>query len=395
MDAQTCVDVSDVTTNDPKRVLILTADAGFGHRSAAIAVAEALREVYADLCSVEIANPLDDKRVPAFLRDSQTDYDKLVRTMPELYRIGYDTSDTATISTVIEGALAMMLFSVLSDLIQTHRPDVVVTTYPLYQSPLHMVFGLLRTHIPLITVVTDLITVHRIWFQRACNLCIVPTEAVKNLALEHHLPARKLKVVGIPVHPNFARQRKDRASLRAELGWQTDLTTLLIVSSKRVSNLHDILRVLNHAQLPLQLAIVTGGDEALYDDLVRWEWHIETHLYHLVKNMPTLMHAADCVMSKAGGLIVSESLACGLPMLLVDVLPGQETGNADYVVDNSAGDYTQDPITSLETLYHWLERDRRLLAERAHNARRLGRPHAAYDIADLIWEITTRSNPTS
>ena len=381
-----------MTANDPKRILILTADAGFGHRSAAIAIAEALREVYADSCNVEIANPLDDKRVPALLHDSQGDYDNLVRTMPELYRIGYETSDTATISTMIEGALAMMLFNVLSDLIQTHRPDVVVTTYPLYQSPLHMVFGLLHTHIPLLTVVTDLVTVHRIWFQRACDLCIVPTEAVRQLAHEHHLPARKLKVVGIPVHPNIARQHKDKASLRAELGWRTDLTTLLIVSSKRVSNLHDVLRVLNHAQLPLQLAIVTGGDEDLYNELTAVEWHVETHLFGFVKNMPTLMHAADCVMSKAGGLIVSESLACGLPMLLVDVLPGQETGNADYVVNNNAGDYAKDPITALETLYHWLDQDGRVLAERAQHARHLGRPHAAYDIADMIWEVAMRTN---
>jgi 1,2-diacylglycerol 3-beta-galactosyltransferase len=178
------------------------------------------------------------------------------------------------------------------------------------------------------------------------------------------------------------------------LGWCSDLTTVLVVGSKRVGHLHDTLRTLNHARLPLQLAIVTGGDEDLYNELTAVEWHVETHLYHFVKNMPPLMHAADCVMSKAGGLIVSEALACGLPMLLVDVLPGQETGNADYVVQNGAGDYAKDPITALEALYHWLDQDRRLLAERAHHARRLGRPHAAYDIADLIWEVATRSDPT-
>jgi 1,2-diacylglycerol 3-beta-galactosyltransferase len=144
----------------------------------------------------------------------------------------------------------------------------------------------------------------------------------------------------------------------------------------------------------LQLAIVTGGDEVLYNELDAVEWHIETRLFGFVKNMPALMHAADCVISKAGGLIVSESLACGLPMLLVDVLPGQETGNADYVIDNGAGEYGKDPVTALETLYHWLDQDGRLLAEYAHNARQLGRPHAAHDIADLIWEIATQATHT-
>jgi len=374
-----------------KRVLILTANAGFGHRKAALAIAAALREVYADLCTVEIANPLDDKRVPAFVRDSQTDYDKLVRAMPELYRFGYETSDMAPISTVIEGAMVMILFNVLADLIRKYRPDVVVTTYPLYQSPLAAVYSLHRRRAPLITVVTDLVTVHRVWFQRTSDLCIVPTEAVRQLALDYRVPARKVKVVGIPVHPDFARQHGDKATLRSQLGWRPDLTTVLVVASKRVRNIRDVLRALNHTRLPLQLAVVAGGDEALYHDLSAITCHLETHLYRMVENMPLFMHAADCVMSKAGGLIVSESLACGLPMLLVDVLPGQETGNADYVIGNGAGERIKDPLTALETLYHWLEHDGRLLAERARYAQRLGRPLAAYDIADLVLEAATRA----
>ncbi len=380
-----------MTSDNPKRILILTADAGFGHRSAALAVAEALRRVYANLCIVDIANPLNDKRVPAFLRDSQADYDKLVRATPELYRLGYETSDTATVGTLIEGALAMMLSNVLYDLVEKYRPDVVVTTYPLYQSPLHGMYSLFRARVPLVTVITDLVTVHRVWFHRRCDLCVVPTEAVRNLALEHHIPAHKLKVVGIPVHPDFVRRDQDKAAQRSALGWRPELPTLLVVGSKRVGNLRDIMRILNHARLPLQLAIVAGGDKVLYKDLAGMEWHVETHLYQLVKNMPTLMHAADCVMSKAGGLIVSESLACGLPMVLVDVLPGQETGNADYVVQNGAGEYAKDPIAALEILYHWIDQDGRQLIERAQNAQRLGRPHAAHDIADLIWEVAARS----
>jgi 1,2-diacylglycerol 3-beta-galactosyltransferase len=75
---------------DSKRILVLTADAGFGHQSAANAVAAALQETYDGDGAVEIVNPLEDKHVPAFLRKSQADYDKIVRDMPELYKIGYE-----------------------------------------------------------------------------------------------------------------------------------------------------------------------------------------------------------------------------------------------------------------------------------------------------------------
>ena len=68
---------------EPKRVLILTADAGFGHRSAANAIAEALQDTHGNDCTYEIVNVLDDERTPRVLRDIQSDYDRIARDMPD------------------------------------------------------------------------------------------------------------------------------------------------------------------------------------------------------------------------------------------------------------------------------------------------------------------------
>lgn len=80
-----------------------------------------------------------------------------------------------------------------------------------------------------------------------------------------------------------------------------------------------------------------------------------------------------------------EALACGLPLLLLDALSGQEEGNAEFIVEHGAGDQANDSISVLEAVYHWLADDGALLAERAGNARRLGHPNPAYEIADLAW----------
>ena len=85
--------------------------------------------------------------------------------------------------------------------------------------------------------------------------------------------------------------------------------------------------------------------------------------------------------------IVAESLACGLPLLLVDVLPGQEEGNADYVVQGGAGERVSDPVDALVKIYHWLDRKGALLNEVAENAARLGRPRAAYEIGERVWAM--------
>lgn len=373
-----------------KRILILTADAGFGHRSAAAAVEAALRDRFGAACTVETVNVLSSAHTPGWLRDSQSDYDRLARDLPDLYRTGYDLSDGTLLARMVENALRTLLYRALRETLERSRPDVIISTYPLYQAALGAVFALTGSYVPLICVVTDLVTVHRLWFSEDADLTVVPTPQVHALAVEAGLPPEQLEIIGIPVHPRLVQEQRSKAEIRAELGWDPTLITLLAVGSKRVTGLDGVLNVLNHAGWPLQLALVAGGDDARFEAWSRTEWHRPTHRYNFVDNMPVLLRAADCILCKAGGLIVTESLAAGLPMLLTDVIPGQETGNAAYVIEGGAGDMADDPIGALETLGHWLMDEARLLKIRSANAARLGRPRAAYDIAERAWQLAQR-----
>ena len=368
-----------------KRILILMADYGYGHRSAANAVAEALQETHGPDCEVEIVNPLDNEHAPALLRYEQGNYDNIIREMPDLYKLGYKVTGISLASNLIEGTLTLLLYNLLRDVVHQHQPDVIVCTYPLYQGILSTIFSVEDRHIPIITVVTDLATVHKLWFHPQADLCLVPTHAVYDLAIDAGLDPEKVKITGLPVHPELAKGKKDQAALRASLGWNPDLFTVLAVGSKRVEGLYESLNVLNHSGLPLQIIAVAGGDDDLYHRFQLAEWHREAHFYNFVTNMATFMRASDCVLGKAGGLTVSESLACGLPLILINVIPGQETGNAEYVVSGNAGDLAKDPLEVLEIMCHWLDKDRALFAERSKNARLLGRPQAANTIAKLVW----------
>lgn len=374
-----------------KRILILTADAGFGHRIAANAVAKAMESLYGDGVVTEIINPLEDRRAPFFLRDSQADYDKLVRNVPELYRFGYDASDTTVTSAIVESALTVLLYEVIRDVVRKFKPDVIICTYPLYQSPLEAVSIMHNRDIPLITVVTDLATVHRIWFNRSVAACLVPTEIVKNLALQYGLSESQVRVTGIPVNPLLAQEKRPVEEIRRELGWREDLVTVLAVGSKRVDRLLDTLNVLNHYGQPMQLVVVAGNDKELYAALRSIEWHVPVHLYNYVSNVPVMMRAADCLVCKAGGLVITEALAAGCPMMLIDVIAGQETGNADYVVESGAGDLARSDAEVLEVFSHWMSDDRKLLKERAGIAQSLGKPLAAFDIAELAHHYLSES----
>jgi 1,2-diacylglycerol 3-beta-galactosyltransferase len=382
---------------NPKRILILTADAGFGHRSAANAVALALQELHGSECLVEVVNPLDDPRVPGMLRRSQRDYDRWMRDAPGVYNLGYQASDNTVPSSMAESAMTLMLFDVMRDLVEQHSPNAIVTTYPLYQDPLKTVFALNKIDIPVITIVTDLGAIHRLWFHEVADLCLVPTQTTGDLARAYGIAAERIRVTGIPANPALAAPIADRSALRASLGWQADPITLLAVGSQRVQHLPTTLGVLNHSGLPLQLIAVAGGNTEAYAQLMETDWHVPAHVYNYVQDMPNMLRAADCILCKAGGLILTEALACGLPILLVSVLPGQEMGNAAYVLSGGAAEQAHNPLEVLEILCHWLQGGGKLLRERAACARALGRPRAAYDAAELVWAEALRcpSKPES
>jgi 1,2-diacylglycerol 3-beta-galactosyltransferase len=370
-----------------KKILILTADAGFGHRSAANAVNAALQQNYGARVETRVANPLNDRRIPKALRRTQNDYDRMVDVMPKLVKFGFEASDATVPVTMVESTLAVVMFSTMRELIRNFQPDAILTTYPLYLSPLSAVFAIERVKVPLLTVVTDLATVHSIWFNDVTDFCLVGTQVVNDLALKAGLSPEKIRITGTPVSPSFAAEHPSQTELRLRLGWQPDLTTVLAVGSKRVKHLLGTLKVLNHSGLKLQFALIAGGDDLLYHQFEQIDWHVPTFRYNFVTNIPDLMQASNCLITKAGGLIIPEALASGLPILLVDVLPGQEGGNAQFVIDGGAGELAQSPLESLEILFHWLEKDKSILNQRAENARCLGRPRAALDIADLVWSV--------
>lgn len=370
-----------------KRVLILTADAGFGHRSAANAIQAALEELYGGQVTVDVVNALDEPTSPAFLRDSQSDYDRWVRNVPELYQLGYEASDNPVPTAILEQSLIILLLETMRLLLERYKPNLVVNTYPAYQTPmLTAIRRFKRSRIPFFTTITDLSTIHRLWFDRRVSGCLVPNSLVADLATTYGVDASKVTITGIPVSPAISHETRARNKIRKELGWLPDIPTVLAVGSKRVDRLMDTLNVINHFGCDLQLAVVAGNDEVVYNELSRVDWHIPAYIYNFVENMPTLLKASDLLVCKAGGLILTEALASGLPMMLIEVIPGQETGNAEYVTAYGAADIAQSPIEVLETLRHLMKDDQSLLKKRASNAVLLGKPSSAFDTAKILWK---------
>ena len=124
-------------------------------------------------------------------------------------------------------------------------------------------------------------------------------------------------------------------------------------------------------------------------------WNQPTHIYGFVNDMPRLMSAADVLVSKAGPATICEACIAGLPMILYDAIPGQETGNVEYVVDNDAGVFAPSPREVADAAQAWLAEGAAGLRQRSENARRIGRPNAVWEIAEEVWEYAHKPPVTT
>ncbi len=370
-----------------KKILILTADAGFGHRSAANAIMNSIRSQYAEFVTVEIVNPLNHPDTPVFLRDTQSDYDVWVKNVPELYRFGYDFSDGIVTTTILERILTFFLAGVMGEILVENQPDIIVSTYPLYQAPLHSILLEKKSKIPIITVLTDLATLHLIWFYPAVDLIVVPNNHVKQLALESGFKPEKIFVCGIPINTRIYELKDSKKQIREELGWLPDIVTVICMGSSRTDNFEPMLNILNHSGFEIQLILIAGKDKKLFELMNEMEWHKSVFIYEFVDDMPKFLNGADLIMCKAGGLTVTESMAAGLAMLLVDVIPGQETGNAEFVEEINAGFWIKSPTQLLEEFCHISLNDFALLNKMQKNASAASNPLAAEQLAHRIYRI--------
>lgn len=378
--------------NDSRTILVLTNDAGLGHRQAALATVAALEQRYGDRCRPILVNPLEEPGVPAALRNTQSEFNRIVRFAPALYRFGHGLANTTLPTRLMERLEVLTLSEPIGRVLARARPDVVVTTHPVFVYLLADHRRRFGETWRLVVLVTDLARLQRLWFRPEVDRYLVPTAEAAALAERRGIAAERVHVTGIPVDVRLS-EPQSPAAVRAANGWDPALPTVLAVGSRRVQGFTTFLRAVNAAELPIQLVVVTGDDADLLAEVRAIDWRGPAHLYGYVTELPLWLRAVDAVVTKAGGLTVAEALAAGCPPFIIQCTPMHERGNADYVTGHGAGVRAESPAALVKALRRALADDGRELARLADCARALGRPRGAFHAAELIWAQAERDAP--
>ncbi len=362
------------------KILVLFSDTGGGHRSAAQAVIEVLEEKHAGAFELDMVDVFKAYAPYPFNRAPEL-YPAMVR-VPSLWRLGYRMVDGRRRAVFMMDSLWPWIRPAAKQLVREHPADLVFDVHPLFNAPVLRALGKHRP--PFITAVTDLVTAPNYWFHRRVDVCVVPTEEVRRSALRNGLRHDQVKLLGLPISKKFI-TAGDKATLRVKLGWPLDRPIVMMVGGgEGMGPLFDTARNIMYTSPECALVVIAGRNDKLKQQMEQADWNVPTFIYGFVNNMPEFMNAADILVTKAGPGTISEALACGLPMILYSRIPGQEDGNVRYVVEEGAGRWAPKTERTANAVRRWIANPK--LRESASAAcKRIARPKAADDIADLIW----------
>ncbi|MBN1306131.1 MAG: glycosyltransferase [Anaerolineales bacterium] len=361
-------------------VLFLFSDTGGGHRSATNAIIEALELELGDTVTTEMVDFFKDY-APLPWNYAPELYPEIVK-VPELWGFGFKVSDGRKRARALTASAWPYVRRNFKHLINSHPCDLMVSVHSLSNSLILKAMG--RRRIPFITVVTDMVTSHALWFDQRADLILVPTEMAAERALAYEMRPEQIRVVGQPVAERYCVPFGNKNELRKALGWPQDkFIALLVGGGDGMGPLGETAHAIAESGLDVSMAIVAGRNKKLKAELEAKEWPHETFVYGFTNDMPDFMRAADVLITKAGPGTISEAFNAGLPIILYSRLPGQEDGNIVYVVRKQAGAWAPKPELVVETLRTWInypkERERIVDA-----CRRAARPDASRKIARII-----------
>ena len=363
-----------------KKVLILTAGFGEGHNAAARNLRDAL-ELVSDDVQVEVLD-LFESTYGRFNTLVKRAHLGVVRHTPTLWRGIYAMLDNVSFADNGIGGLTRLRHA-LGDVLRVTQPDCVVSTYPAYAPVIRELF---RDHsekpFRFVTIVTDSISVNAAWHRAPSDVFVVANEPTATVLRAAGVEAARICPFGFPVSPYFAQPDLNPTTLDDD----SPIRLLYVINHGKKKAGAVLERLL---ELPrTHLTITVGRDAELKAELME-RFVKQAHRVQVLgwtNQMPALMLSHHVLIGKAGGAMVQEAIAARCPMIVNQIIPGQEEGNARLIQQLGLGAVADRNRDVPGILLDAFAKNGRLWREWRANLAKVSRPDAALRIAELVLD---------
>ncbi len=399
------------------KVIILSASTGGGHMSAANAVREYLCE---NNCITDVIDALE--YISPILNKTVTEtYEYVATKNPLLWKMIYNSSNKKSFNKLIN-IITSLISKKLMPLIEEKKPDAIITTHPFTTEMISKLKAQGEISVPLICIMTDYAP-HRTWINEKVDAYIVANKDMAHPMAKMGVMPEKIYPFGIPVDDAFF-SKLDTDKIVQELNFDKNTPTILIMAGKcGFANIEKIYSQLREIKTEFQVIIITGKNQKLYNNLNRIlnnrtsskkqlilsklsnltlkfgkpqiikkiirkkkQYPKKTKIIYFTNEVNKYMFISDLIITKPGGLTVSEALASGLPMALYDAIPGQEEENEEFLVSNNMAISLSTRKNIKEKIEHLLENPK-ILNSLKYNCENFDNSHSLENIFNLVKKL--------
>lgn len=317
------------------KLLILSASTGNGHLSAAKAVRLYAEKHYPEITVKEV----DYLKYVNFTLDKIVSggYANLVKILPMLYGKLYDGAKNKNGEKVVE-LLNKIGLSKMEELIYDFKPDVVLCTHPFPLETLSIFKKKESLDLPIMAIITDY-TIHPTWIYHNVDAYIIPNEDFISDLVEMGIAKEKIHPFGIPISESFSNvSESDINSFMAEFYLDKDIPIILIMNGGfGLTNITETFKEVMSIDENFQVIVCAGKDEemvsSLNDIYIDMYTDKKAVIIGYTDKVNVLMSISDVLVSKPGGLTVTEAMHMSLPIVIKLPIPGQEKENAEYLLN--------------------------------------------------------------
>jgi len=330
------------------KVIILTMSTGNGHHIASRALCEYLKNQNVDAQIIDaykyfnkIFSDLLEKGYLLATKYTPYMYGKFYRKIEKQDH----TDSKMTWSQFCNSFVARQFARYISK----QNPDIVVSTHPLASYLITKYKSKKLVNTKSIGIITDF-CVHPYWEQTSMDFYVCANELIINQLIKKGINVEKILPFGIPIDTKFSK-KTEKSKARELLGIEDKKTIFIITGSMGYGNIKKYILALDEMDEDFQIISVCGNNREMKHQLDLLKTKKTLYNHGFVNNVDLMMDASDIIITKPGGLTVSEAIAKKLPVILVDPIPGQEDRNRDFLINNGLAVGVTDTLTVDEVLY--------------------------------------------
>ena len=371
-----------------KKILIFYASYGGGHLSAANSIKDYLSNHYENIdvelidCMKYINKPIE--------KITTTAYNEMAKKAPWAWGKIYSDSQKGPLAHITTRSNQVFAIKLLR-LLREKKPDLIISTHPFGSQMCSYLKRKGKITSKIATILTDFAP-HDQWLVGSdyTDYFFVAHNKMKEYLISKNIPENKIFATGIPISNKFL-ETFNTSKILSSLGLKENLKTVLFFAGGKFglgkSRTLEVFNTFVNDFNNIQVIAISGKNKKMYEEfnqIVKIANKTDfIKVFEFVNNVPELMAVSDVVITKPGGLTTTESLVSGLPMIIINPIPGQEEENAQFLEHSNVGIWLKKQMNITETISNFLS-DNKKLKQMKENTKKISNRNSTKDICTIL-----------